>query len=218
MELFKKFNKLSKKKRWEISENNAQKIAQTLEVSEEINPDWKVFNINEIAEINTWTEQIISLKNVETSKTWEKYIFINWRKYYEFNGKWDPKDSIYVLRWNSLFIWDKFEWLTNRDGVSFRYSRWIWDNICFEQHKAKYDIQWTTKWAIHLKQLYKSKNISTSEIITFIKRWWKAKQPITKDLIDQYLNWSLKEWKKAMAEAAIAKSPEVFAYMQKIKE
>ena len=74
MELFKKINKLSKKKRWEISENNAPKIAQTLEVSEETIPDWKVFNINEIAEINPWTAQVISLKKIKTNKDWEKYI------------------------------------------------------------------------------------------------------------------------------------------------
>lgn len=212
MELFKKFNKLSKKKRWEISKNNAPKIAQTLEVSEEIIPDWKFFNINEIAEINPWTAQVISLKNIKTNKDWEKYIKINWRKYYEFNWQWNPKNSMYILKWSSLFIGDKFEWLTNRDGVSFRYSRWIWENINFEQRKTKY-----AEWAMHLKQMYKSESFSTSDVLTLIRHWWKLVK-ITKDMIDWYLNWKLSGTTKTIVELAIATSPEVFAYMQEIKE
>ena len=220
MELFKKFNKLSKKKRWEISENNAPKIAQTLEVSEEVIPNWKVFNINEIAEINPWTNQIITLKNVKPNKYWEKYIEINWRKYYEFNWKWHPKDSMYILKWSSLFIWDLFEWLTNRDGVSFRYSRWIWKDTSFEQRKTKY--AW---WAMHLKEIYKSESFyntevtdSTNEVISVIEYWWESIE-ITKDMIDQYLNsnWWLNKKTKNIIETAILTDPEIFNYIRKIK-
>lgn len=213
MEVLKSIINLTKKKRWRPRKNNTPEIAQALEVSEDTIPDWKVFNINEIAEINPWTVQIISLKNVKTNKDWEKYIVINWRKYYEFKWQWEPKDSMYILKWNSLFIWDKFEWLTNRDGVSFRYSSGMGENMSFEQRKTKY-----ASWAMHLKQIYKSETFSTSEVLTVIRHWWKLVK-ITKNMIDQYLNqkW-LNKTTKAAVELAIATSPEVFAYMQEIKE
>ena len=211
MEALKNIINLTKKKRWR-PRKNTEEIAQTLEVSEDIIPDWKVFNINEIAEINPWTVQIISLKNIKTNKDWEKYIEINWKKYYEFNWKWNPKNSMYILKWSSLFIGDKFEWLTNRDWVSFRYSRWIWENMSFEQRKTKY-----AEWVMHLKQMYKSESISTSDVLTIIRHWWKLVK-ITKDMIDWYLSWKLNGTTKNIVESAIAKSPEVFAYMQEIKD
>jgi hypothetical protein len=120
---------------------------------------------------------------------------------------------MYIYKWNSLFIWDKFEWLTNRDWVSFKYSNSIWGNIDFEQVKTKYDAQ----WIMHLKQIYKSESFSASEVIAIIKRSWKIIK-ITKDLIDKYLSWSLNKTTKATVEAAIRLDPKVFAYIQELKE
>jgi hypothetical protein len=151
---------------------------------------------------------MINLKNVKTNKSWEKYIVINWKKYYEFNWEWDPKDSIYTLKWNSLFIWDRFEWLTNRDGVSFRYSRWIWENISFEQRKTKY--AW---WAMHLKEMYKSENLSISEVLAIIRHRWKLIR-ITKNMLDNYINWWLNKTEKDIVEIASWTNPNVFAYIQ----
>jgi len=192
---------------------NIQELSQALETSETQVPNRKVFNINEIADINPWDNQIINLKRVKSNKNWENYIEINGRKYYEFNWEWTPKDSMYVFKWNSLFIWDKFEWLTNRDWVSFKYSNLIWGNISFEQVKTKYDAQ----WVMHLKQIYKSESFSASEVIAVIKRSWKMIK-ITKDLIDKYLSWSLNKTTKATVEAAIRLDPNVFAYIQELKE
>ena len=199
---------LPKKRRGKPRKNPIPEIAQTLEGSEVIVPDWKVFNIKEIADINLWTNRIINLKHVKTSKTWEKYIVINWRKYYEFNWEWEPKDSMYVNKWSSLFIWDKFEWLTNRDWASFRYSRWIWENISFEQRKTKY--AW---WAMHLKEIYKSESLSISEVIATIKQKWKLIK-ITKNMLDSYISWWLNEAEKAVVEIAIWTNPYIFAYIQ----
>jgi len=192
---------------------NIQELSQVLETSETQIPNRKVFNINEIADINPWDEQIINLKKVKSNKNWENYIEINGRQYYEFNWEWIPKDSMYIYKWNSLFIWDKFEWLTNRDWVSFKYSNSIWGNIDFEQVKTKYDAQ----WIMHLKQIYKSESFSASEVIAIIKRSWKIIK-ITKDLIDKYLSWSLNKTTKATVEAAIRLDPKVFAYIQELKE
>ena len=86
METIKGGVELPKRKRWRPRKNPLPEIAQTLEESEEITPNWKIFNIQEIAEINPGTTQIINLKNVRTNKNWEKYISINWRKYYEFKS------------------------------------------------------------------------------------------------------------------------------------
>jgi hypothetical protein len=212
METIKGGVELPKRKRWRPRKNPLPEIAQTLEESEEITPNWKIFNIQEIAEINPGTTQIINLKNVRTNKNWEKYISINWRKYYEFKWQWEPKDSMYILKWNSLFIWDKFEWLTNRDWVSFRYSEGIGEHISFEQRKTKY--AW---WAMHLKEMYKSESLYSSEILTLIRHGWKLVK-ITKNMIDKYLAWQLNNTLKKAVETAIITSPDVFAYMETIKK
>lgn len=212
METIKGGVELPKRKRWRPRKNPLPEIAQTLEESEEITPNWKIFNIQEIAEINPGTTQIINLKNVRTNKNWEKYISINWRNYYEFKWQWEPKDSMYILKWNSLFIWDKFEWLTNRDWVSFRYSEGIGEHISFEQRKTKY--AW---WAMHLKEMYKSESLYSSEILTLIRHGWKLVK-ITKNMIDKYLAWQLNKTLKKAVETAIITSPDVFAYMKTIKE
>jgi hypothetical protein len=118
---------------------------------------------------------------------------------------------MYVLKWNSLFIWDKFEWLTNRDGVSFRYSRWVWGNVSFEQHRTKY--AW---WVMHLKQIYKSESFLSSEIITTIKYSWRIIK-VTKNMLDKYMRWKLTKTDKDIIEAAIRLDPIVFAYIQELK-
>ncbi len=198
-------------KRGVRSHKNIKELSQTLEASEDKIPNWKIFNINEIADINLWNNNIITLKNIKINKNWEKYISINWRKYYEYDWQWNYRDSIYVLKWNSLFIWDKFEWLTNRDGVSFRYSRWLKENISFEQHRSKY--AW---WVIHLKQIYKSESLLASEIITTIQYSWRIIK-ITKNMLDKYIKWKLIKTDKNIIEAAIKLDPVVFAYIQELK-
>jgi hypothetical protein len=119
---------------------------------------------------------------------------------------------MYINKWSSLFIWDKFEWLTNRDGVSFRYSRWIWENISFEQRKTKY--AW---WAMHLKEIYKSENLSISEVLTIVRYKWKLVK-VTKNMLDKYLSWWLNKTEKDVVEAVICTDPNVFAYLETIKE
>lgn len=198
-------------KRGVRAHKNTKELSQTLEVSEDQIPNWKVFNINEIADINPWANDIITLKGIKANKDWEKYIKINWRKYYEYNWQWTPKDSMYVLKWNSLFIWDKFEWLTNRDGVSFRYSRWSWENISFEQHRTKY--AW---WVMHLKQIYKSEGLLASEVIATVKHSWRIIK-ITKNMLDKYMRWKLTKTDKDIIEAASRLDPVVFAYIQELK-
>ena len=190
---------------------STQEISQTLDNSEGQIPNWKVFNIKEIADINPWTNQMIVLKNVKVWKDWEKYIVINWRKYYEYKWQWEPKDSIYVLKWSSLFIWDKFEWLSNRDGVAFRYTIGIGENISFMQQKAKY--MW---WAMQLKDIYKSESIYAGEVVAIIRHSWKLIR-ITKDLIDKYINWWLSKTSKDMVEIAIRLNPDILAYIENNK-
>ena len=190
---------------------STQEISQTLDNSEGQIPNWKVFNIKEIADINPWTNQMIVLKNVKVWKDWEKYIVINWRKYYEYKWQWEPKDSIYVLKWSSLFIWDKFEWLSNRDGVAFRYTIGIGENISFMQQKTKY--MW---WAMQLKDIYKSESIYAGEVVAIIRHSWKLIR-ITKDLIDKYINWWLSKTSKDMVEIAIRLNPDILAYIENNK-
>jgi hypothetical protein len=68
METIKDGVELPKKRRSRPRKNPIPEIAQTLEESKDITPNWKIFNIQEIAEINPGTSQIINLKNVRTNK------------------------------------------------------------------------------------------------------------------------------------------------------
>ena len=68
METIKDGVELPKKMRGRPRKNPIPEIAQTLEESKDITPNWKIFNIQEIAEINPGTTQIINLKNVRTNK------------------------------------------------------------------------------------------------------------------------------------------------------
>lgn len=66
MEKINKGEELPKKGRGRPHENN--QIVKTLDTSESIIPNWKVFNIKEIAEINPLANKILTLKNVKTNK------------------------------------------------------------------------------------------------------------------------------------------------------
>ena len=70
---------------------------------------------------------------------------------------------------------------------------------------------------MHLKQTYKSESYVTSNVIATIIRNWK-KVNITENLIKKYLNW---EWSNTLndaVETAIKTNPEVFAYVESLKE
>lgn len=214
-----------KKWRWKLSKNpkpevvedstkiiDSEEIIEDGEPVEEELPDWKNFNLKEIANINPNWNEIISLKNVEVDEKWEKYIKIWWRKYYEFNWQWTPKKSFYILKGNMLFLWDKIEWLSNRDWVSFSYISESREDISFEQRKTKY--LW---WTFYFKEVYKTEMLSRSEVITTIYRSWK-KIKITKNFVNKYLNWELNKTNIAVIEAAIRLDPVFAAYMEELDE
>ena len=69
METIKRWCRITKERgEVDLAKNPIPEIAQTLEESEDITPNWKIFNIQEIAEINPGTSQIINLKNVRANK------------------------------------------------------------------------------------------------------------------------------------------------------
>jgi len=212
MEAIKDNNELPIRKWWETPKKLKDDLFLDLDTNEENIPNWKILDIKEIADSNPWSNQAIKLKNKKIDNNWNKYIEINWRKYYEYNWESAPKDSMYIHKWNSLYIWDKFEWLAIRDWTIFKYTRWGWDFIFYEQRKAKYG--W---WTIHLKEIYKSEIFRNSEIITIISIWWKRIK-ITKNLIERYLKWELNQPKKNIVETAITIDPNVFSYIQSLKD
>lgn len=188
-----------------------QDLVKNLNVGKSSVPDWKNFDIKDIADIHTKSDQRIYLKNVKENSKWEKYIEINWKKYYEYNWQWNPKNSFYLLKKSALFIWDKIWWLPIWDWVSFRYLIDGWENYLFEQRKTRYS--W---WAMHLQQIYKSENLSKSWIITTFYWRWKNVQ-ITKDIIERYLSWTISNSAKIMVEAAIKHDPELLTRMESVK-
>jgi hypothetical protein len=185
-------------------------LVKNLNVSKSSIPDWKNFDIEDIAEVKMWLDQKIFLKDVKENAKGERYIEINWRKYYEYNGKWTPKNSFYIHKRGALFLWDKIWWLSVWDGVSFRYLNDSWENFFFEQRKTRYS--W---WVMHLQQIYKSENVSKSWIITTFYWRWKNVQ-ITKDIIERYLNWSISDSAKKMVEAAIKFDPDLLIYIEEM--
>ena len=171
-------------------------------------PDWKNFDIKDIAEIYVWSNRKIILKNVKETATWEKFIEINWRKYYEFDWKWTPKNSFYLNRWGALFLGDKIGWLSIWDWVSFRCLHENIDSFLFEQRGTRYS------WgAMHLQQLYKSEVFPSGGAVTTINRKWRSVK-ITKNLIEKYLDWSVCETSKRVIEDAIKSDPEFLAYVE----
>ena len=111
-----------------------------------------------------------------------------------------------------LFLWDKIEWLSNRDWVSFSYISESREDISFEQRKTKY--LW---WTFYFKEVYKTEMLSRSEVITTIYRSWK-KIKITKNFVNKYLNWELNKTNIAVIEAAIRLDPVFAAYMEELDE
>ena len=219
MEAIKNGIDLPKRKRWRPSKKVNDAIVSVFEAQDGTQnvvqsapiPDWKSFSVKNIANINSLWNQILTLKDVKVDENWDKYIVVKWRRYYEFSEK-SPKSSMYILNENSLFLWDKFEWLTYWSWVSFRYTNRRWEQLDFYQGKTIYS--W---WVMHLKQTYKSESYVTSNVIATIIRNWK-KVNITENLIKKYLNW---EWSNTLndaVETAIKTNPEVFAYVESLKE
>ena len=146
MEAIKNGQELPKKVR--PSNEIKNELISNLNNDEEMIPDWKSFEIDDIADINNTWNPIMRLKNLKIDKKGRKYITIKWIKYYEYSEE-SQNNSIFVMKGNNLFIWDKFEWLSYRSWVSFRYSNKTWEEIEFTQSKTKYS--W---WVFHLQQTY----------------------------------------------------------------
>ncbi len=187
-------------------------LVKNLNVSKSSIPDWKNFDIEDIAEVKMWLDQKIFLKDVKENANGERYIEINWRKYYEYNGKWTPKNSFYIHKRGALFLWDKIWWLSVWDGVSFRYLNDSWENFFFEQRKTRYS--W---WAMHLQQLYKSENFPSWDSITTVSKRWKRVK-ITKNLIEKYLDWSIGDSSRVIIENAMKLDPEFFEYVESLNK
>jgi len=209
MEAIKNGQELPKKVR--PSNEIKNELISNLNNDEEMIPDWKSFEIDDIADINNTWNPIMRLKNLKIDKKGRKYITIKWRKYYEYSEE-SQNNSIFVMKGNNLFIWDKFEWLSYRSWVSFRYSNKTWEEIEFTQSKTKYS--W---WVFHLQQTYKSKNYTSSKTLVIIRRHWKIVK-VTENMVQKYLmNPEDPTINKIILDAK-KQSPEFFAYMQSLTE
>jgi hypothetical protein len=149
------------------------------------------------------------LKNVKEDKEGNHFIVITWRKYIEFKNQQEIPDSFYQMKWKTLFVWDKLEWTTLWDGVSYR-SSMEWINIHLEERRTKYK---SNDWALYLWKLYKNTVYSTSKVLIEITRNWK-KVKITEDMVERYLLWqasSTEEWNISYAKRT---NPEFSKYME----
>lgn len=189
-------------------ENSKKSLVKNLNVNKSSIPDWKSFDIKDIAEIRLWSNNKIILKNVKEDGNWKKFIELNWRKYYEFNWKWMPKNSFYISKGSSLFLGDKIGWLPIWDWVSFRCLHESMDGFLFEQRKTRYS--W---WAMYLQQIYKSENFPSGNSVMTVNKKWKSVK-ITKNLIEKYLEWSISDTSRHMIEDAIKSDPEFFEYIE----
>ena len=200
---------IEKKKRWRPrKEKTNEELLQNLQAKEAPIPDWKNFDIHKIAGFNPVSWALI-LKNVKEDKEGNHFIVITWRKYVEFKNQQEIPDSFYQMKWKTLFVWDKLEWTTLWDGVSYR-SSMEWINIHLEERRTKYK---SNDWALYLWKLYKNTVYSTSKVLIEITRNWK-KVKITEDMVERYLLWqasSTEEWNISYAKRT---NPEFSKYME----
>ena len=200
---------IEKKKRWRPrKEKTNEELLQNLQAKEAPIPDWKNFNIQKIAGFNPVSWALI-LKNVKEDKEGNHFIVITWRKYIEFKNQQEIPDSFYQMKWKTLFVWDKLEWTTLWDGVSYR-SSMEWINIHLEERRTKYK---SNDWALYLWKLYKNTVYSTGKVLIEITRNWK-KVKITEDMVERYLLWqasSTEEWNISYAKRT---NPEFSKYME----
>ncbi len=187
-------------------------LVKNLNVSKSSIPDWKNFDVRDIADIRIWSEKKIVLKCEKEDGKRRKFIEINWRKYYEFNWKGTPAESFYIYRGWSLFLWDKLWWLAIWEWVSFRCLPDSMDSFIFEQRWTRYS--W---WAMHLQQLYKSENFPSWDSITTVSKRWKRVK-ITKNLIEKYLDWSIGDSSRVIIENAMKLDPEFFEYVESLNK
>lgn len=193
-------------------ENSKKALVKNFNAKKSSIPDWKSFDIKDIAEIRLWSNNKIILKNVKEDGNWKKFIEINWRKYYEFNWKWTPKNSSYIHKGSSLFLGDKVSWLPFWDWVSFRCLHESMDSFLFEQRKTRYS--W---WAMQLQQIYKSEIFPSGNSVTTINTKWKNVK-ITKNLIDKYLDWSISDSSRRIIEDSIRSDSDFLAYIESLNK
>ena len=198
-----------KRKRWRPRKiRTDEELLQNLRSKEAPIPDWKTFNIKDVVRLKEeWT---FELKGVKENEKGEKYITIKWRKYYEYS--WWPKrpDSYYVVRWSTLFIWDKIEWTSFWNWIYLRCSTFEPGSVYVEERKWKYS---DINRAIHVWSLLKSRSYTISETLATIQRNWKIVR-ITKDMVDRYCNGTASKTEEINVNYAKKTNPEFFAYME----
>lgn len=118
------------------------------------------------------------------------------------------------MKWKTLFIWDKIEWTTFWDGISYRCSSFATENIHLEERKSKYN---GNDWVLYLWKLYRTSVRATSETITEIRRNWKLVK-ITKDMVDRVLSWTANLTEIANIKYAAKTDPEFFAYFESLRQ
>ncbi len=218
--LMEKFNnsesweQIEKKKRWRPrKEKINEELLQNLQSKEAPIPDWKNFDIQKVANFDTvnWT---LVLENVKEDKDWTRFVYIEWRKYVEAKDKLNLPDSFYQVKWKTLFIWDKIEWTTFWDGISYRCSSFATENIHLEERKSKYN---GNDWVLYLWKLYRTGVRATNETITEIRRNWKLVK-ITKDMVDRVLSWTANWTEIANIKYAAKTDPEFFAYFESLRQ
>lgn len=198
-----------KRKRWRPRKDRTEeKLLQALNAKEAPIPDWKHFNIKDIVKLKE--DSVIEVLNVKENEKWEKYISVWWRKYYEYTWWFNRPDSFYFLKWKTLFIWDRIEWTTFWDWVSFRCSTFEPGSVFVEERKTRYNI-WDR--ALYLWQMYKSRSYTISETIATTVRNWKRVR-ITKDMIERFFDWRATRSEEDAIAYAKKTNPEFYAYME----
>ena len=201
---------VEKRKRWRPRKiKTEEELLTTLKEKEAPIPDWNNFNIKTIAKLDqsTW---LISMLNLKDNEKGEQYISIGWRKYYEYKGYGEAPNSMFMLKWKTLYIWDKIEWTTFRNGVSFMCSTFNADSVYVEERSTKYN---TSDRALHLWKVLKSRNYTTSETLTTVTRNWKRVK-ITKEMVERFLSWMATKTEEICINYAKKINPEFCGYLE----
>lgn len=205
-------SKWPKKRIWIPNEETQGSLASNFEQDNPI-PNWEKFKIEDIAKVKLWWESIV-LKEVLKDENGRNYMNIQWRKYYEYKWTGAIPKSIYIPRWNSIFIWDKMSTLPYWEWVFIKCINESWETIHMEQRKTRYNA-WDK--SMHMEKLYKCATYLPSETIVVVKKSWTVYR-IKKPLIDRYLNGEANEEEISIIEYTIRKNPEFCAYMEDLKD
>lgn len=144
----------------------------------------KEFDVRSIANIQSWESRLI-LKSLKKDKNWDNYIVIQWRKYYEHNSGTPEHDLFFSLKWWSIFIWEKVEWMEIRNWAMYRCIL----ELTWKKTITTYRADYLKNGDVRFRNVLKTEVVPWEDVVATVSKWMKM-VPITQKMIDDYRKWT----------------------------